>query len=289
MKRFAKNYFSSAMMGFLFIVLLCFKSVSHAQLKSLPIPDHQTYSEFLVKPWQANQPTLVTFKDPRCPHCANALKKISRLDNYNVFVFWAPILGEQSKGIVNEIFRCERLTSEDVFNAVSKRKAPMCSGVPNKALRELNDAFVTAYNPRSVPQYWMGGSRVQVAQLSLAQTKNERIASLKENADLFIPWQRYSELSVTPSKRNQYNAALILPKSAHLDDLFKTSLYTDDTFKWHVVESKSANTNQEFMLLTNLIDIQEPKVVVEGKVLTRAEMNSLLSDSFMKNFNSLGK
>jgi glutaredoxin len=260
---------------------------AHAQRTPLPIPDKTTYSEFLVNPWQANKPSLITFKDPRCPHCAKAIKKIDRLDNYNVFVFWAPILGDRSKQIVDQIFSCQTLTSDEVFKAVIRRNAPQCNSVMNEARRKLNDDIVASYNPRSVPQYWLGGSRVQVARLNLAETKEQRIASIKENTSLQIPWKRYADMSVTPDKRGLYRAALVLPASKSINDFFKTAMYTDNTFKWHVVESNKNSKSTEFMLLTNLIEVTKPTVIIEGKVLTENEMNSLLSESFLQNFAAL--
>lgn len=267
----------------LYLVLILWSITTTGQEKQpLIIPDVDTYGEFLIGEWDSQKPVLVTFKDPHCPYCVKALRKIERLDNYNVFLFWSPILGQRSINSVNGFFSCDSPSGEIVIEATKKGVMPACSGIKNTALQQLNSTMVANYNPRSVPQYWMGGRKLNVTQLKLAQSLPERIDDVIAQKNIVIPWARYSDMAITPAKYGLRNIALVMPNGKILSEVIKSSLFIDDHFRWYVVDDSQSKTAIEFKLLTNLVDIASPTFVLEGKVLNDREMDSLLPDEIIQ-------
>ena len=117
-------------------------------------PDPEKHKAFLLNEYDENKPVLVAFKDPRCPYCTKAFKQKETLDNYNVFVFWSPILGNTSARQVESFFHCDQPMGDEVIEAVINRQQVSCGDEFNDELWALNDGMVKEYEPKSVPQYW---------------------------------------------------------------------------------------------------------------------------------------
>ena len=265
----------------LLILILISGSVYCAEA---PLPDYDKHQAFLIQPWDPGKPSLMAFKDPRCPYCIKALMNQDRLDNYNVFLFWAPILGPGSQNQVARFFHCQRPADETVISAVVARKYPLCAGDQNQALREINDQMVAAYKPNSVPQYWYGGRRVALSQLNLALPKAERLQLVAQNSPLKIQWQRYSAHAVTPPVKDMLTVGLVLPGNTRLPDTALAIMRQDNEINWYVFPQRKqrSSQNSEFRMLTNLESVSKPTWVVEGKILSDKERTSLIDKQLQR-------
>ena len=147
------------------IAILVFLFSTYAYSKPSSIPDKDIHQKFLVSKWQDDAPVLIVFKDPFCPYCVKAFKSLDQLEQYNVFIFWSPILGDRSVARVERFFVCQDPVGNLVIDAVIGRVPPACDGEINLSLKEKNDALVDYYKPEIVPSYYLGGKRVGLAQL----------------------------------------------------------------------------------------------------------------------------
>lgn len=256
-------------------LLLVGISAAHAKV---PLPNYDSHKAFLIQRWDPAKPSIIAFKDPRCPYCIKALEMRERLDNYNVFLFWAPILGQGSVDQVERFFHCKSPSEQQVLDAVAARRYPMCASGKNDALRIINDNMVASYNPNSVPQYWYGGRRVGLSQLNLALPKVERLQLLAENSRLKIQWDRYTSHAVNPPVKDALAIGVVLPKNVSLSGSAEIIMSQDSEINWYVFDGQSMSSprGMEFRLLTNLSDVTETKLVVGGKILSEKERKTLI-------------
>ncbi len=172
-------------MKFVCWVILMMVSVT-ATANTLIIPTPEKYQDFLIHEWQPTAPNVIVFKDPNCGYCIRALKNLEQYKNYNVFMFWSPILGESSTQKVNDILKCDNPISYQVFNAVINRSALECQTAidlkKQQRLRLLNNEIVANYNPQSVPSYYFGGQKVYLNSLNrFRQNMAENFISVQLN------------------------------------------------------------------------------------------------------------
>ncbi len=192
-------------------LLLCF--VCSGQSKAAGqklIPNEAEYSAFLLNGWRAERPNVLVFKDPFCPYCLKAIPKLELLTDYNVYVFWAPILGPSSQQRVAQIFNCERLASKKVMDAVVLRKQPNCPSSANPNLRHLNDRMVDNYQINAVPSFYLQGKNVSLAGLLKIQNARPAINGVKIN------WQTFQLMRYSDYYRSK-NLVIYIPQAASQD------------------------------------------------------------------------
>lgn len=175
------------------------------------IPSETEYYPFLLSGWDASRPTVIVFKDPYCPYCIKAIPKLPELNGYNVFLFWAPILGASSLKRVDDIFHCKNPASDQVLRAVYTRKNPQCELPLNHRLLTLNQAVVDNYQINSVPRFYLQGQSVSFAMLKQLQKKRPPINGVKVN------WQRFNLMQFA-TRQNSHVLSLLVPLS-HQNDL----------------------------------------------------------------------
>ncbi len=242
------------------------------------IPDKDIHQAFLLDKWDPKKPILVTLKDPRCVFCIRALEKRERLENYNVFMFWAPILGKASILDVERYFHCESPVSSQVLDAVIQGKFLQCSGNKKNNLIRLNNQLVRSYNPNSVPQYWYAGVRVTRNQLNLSLSNDQKIKAIVDGSLLKIPWDRYQSNAVT-SNQKALNIGLVVPANLKISQELLSELSQDKKLNWFVFDNSSLYTkgNMEFRILTGLLAPAKMTFVLEGRILSEKEINLVLS------------
>lgn len=258
-----------------FIFILFCSCISNAEVI---IPDKDTHQAFLLGEWDAKKPILVTLKDPRCGFCIRALQKRERLENYNVFMFWAPILGEASRLDVERYFHCKSPVSPQVLDAVIQRKTLHCNGNKKSKLAKLNSQMVRSYKPNSVPQYWYAGVRVNPSQLNLSLSNDQKIKAIIDGSLLKVSWDRYQSNAVN-SNQQALNIGLVVPTNLKISQELMAELSQDKRLNWYVFENSSKETkgNLEFRILTGLLHPSKMTFVLEGKVLSEKEINLVLS------------
>jgi glutaredoxin len=178
---------------------------SQASLAQRFIPTEEQYFPFLLNGWDPKRQTVVIFKDPYCPHCIKAIPKLPELRNYNVYLFWAPILCERSKKRVDDIFRCTAPASAKVLYAVRNRANPECNNAYANDLRDLNDKMVNNYSINSVPSFFLQGQRLSFGQLKRMQDKRPAINGVVVN------WRRYQMMQYLPRHQSK-SLSLMVPK-----------------------------------------------------------------------------
>jgi hypothetical protein len=270
--------------------------VSNKSLQVKPTPSADVHGEFLLQEWDANKPTLVAFKDPRCPYCVKAFKNKEVLDNYNVFVFWSPILGSTSQRQVDTFFKCEHPMGDNVISAVVARKQVSCDNDYNQELRTLNDEMVKIYDPRSVPQYWYGNELTWISRLKLATTNEQRLKALAQRSTMRVPWDRYKEFLINKSETNdkapsqqsskvdtqakhKANLAIVANRNLTLMEFSTKIEPLSKQFNVFLFTAEKANSSkfQEFLALNNITELQEDAYYLEGKRLSKEETKWMLS------------
>jgi len=276
-----------------FTLLLQAKSFAQSVPNPLLIvPDKETYSDFLMSPWKDGAPTLVAFKDPLCGYCIKALKQRARLENYNVFLFWSPILSERSKTKVNTFFNCEKPVTDEILDAVMLRENVSCNGPVNIKLRRLNDQMMARYQPNFVPQYWFGGQRQTFAQLKLSQSSLDIIKQIESLSSVKIPWQRYTELALNEKMpQGKPNIALVLPAKIQVSEELLDSLKNDRSLNWYLLSGNTSSNKRdiEFRMLNNVQDVDQPQYILEGKLLSVDEQKRVITGklkSLLANYSS---
>jgi hypothetical protein len=260
----------------LFISALIFSQI---QAQEYPHVDNKIHSAFLLNKWQENKPNLIAFTDPRCPYCIKALAQRERLTNYNVYLFWAPILGDASQQTVERFFFCDSPTSPDVIEAVINRKKPACAGPEKQVLRHLNDHMIQQYAPNSVPQYWYGDRRVALSQLNLVRSIKQQIQTMAQNSLLKVPWERYNSKAVNIANIALTNIGLVIPQDTEVSIELIHMMVQDKRFNWYIFQNStpSSKENTEFRMLTNLESSSEATFVLEGKILSKSEVHSVFN------------
>lgn len=264
-----------------FAILLQAKSFAQSVPNPLLIvPDKETYGDFLMSPWKDGAPTLVAFKDPLCGYCIKALKQRARLENYNVFLFWSPILSDRSKTKVNTFFNCEKPVTDEILDAVMSRKNVSCNGPQNIKLKRLNDQMMARYQPNFVPQYWFGGQRQTFAQLKLSQSSLDIIKQIESLSSVKIPWQRYTELALNEKMpQDKPNIALVLPAKMQLSEEVLDSLKNDRSLNWYVLSGNTSSNQRdiEFRMLNDVQNVDQPQYILEGKLLSVEEQRRVIT------------
>lgn len=264
----------------LVVSLLCLALVARADGKTqaLIIPDHEQYADFLLEPYKPGKPSIVAFKDPHCGYCIKALNKLDRLSEYNVYMFWAGILGKRSVKKVEQIMNCDSPVSQPVFDSVINR-SPIIVCQAGEAervtrLNQLNDKIVASYQPNSVPSYFFGGRKVYVSQLE----KFKR--SIQMNVTpIQLNWTRYADLRVDNTHHNGLaNAIVFLPPNSPKKPYILKALSKESKYSWHLVEqsclpatqcNKKQKLAEELKLLMDLSDedIANTAMVINGTVI----------------------
>lgn len=267
-----------------------------APAEPLPVPGPEQYANFLMEPWKPDAPSLLVFKDPFCPYCISAFEKRERLSRYNVYVFWFPIFGERSDRRVEEIFRCNSPLSRQVIDAVIARAAPGCTGEEKRHLRELNDAMVLAYQPDAVPSYYMGGRRLSLAELDQMAQVVTRLSGT-----VVLDWRRYAGHRLALDNHEVAKVAVVVPERFDDWDALLGKLRQHSEFQWYVFIQHGSpesyrrlcqqlqsgceagklerleQTAAEVDLLFGLELLEEPRYVLNGKLLTPSERQQLLA------------
>lgn len=271
----------------------CTLPINASANEPLPVPDYETYGDFLLDDWKSSRPTLVMMLDPFCPYCIRSLQQREKLKNYNVFIFWTPILGKASETRVAEILNCELIAGDEVVSAVINRKSPECAQSKGAGHMESNQFFAKAYDPQAVPAYYFGGYRVGLTQLSRYVNG---IASSAGNVG--IDWERYVMFKISQPSNRAGHVGVILPKNfQHWDRLLK-QIAGAAQFDWYVVTDFKNSADQEFcevsdfcgetslrefrnkreeiIALFGLSEITTPQFILNGKLLNRQEAENAL-------------
>lgn len=183
----------------------------------LPIPSVDDAESFLLNGWRADRPNLLVFKDPFCPYCLKAAPQLEHLVGYNIFVFWAPILGEKSKLRVKEYFKCQRPVSQKIIDALVARVSPNCGDQIKQASLVKNVTYVDAYNINSVPSFYLQGQKVSLSQLLKYQQTKTAVMGIHPD------WQKFSALQYLPGWQANNQVLLVAAQDhLHLDRWIKT-------------------------------------------------------------------
>ncbi|MFT4924821.1 MAG: thiol-disulfide isomerase/thioredoxin [Phenylobacterium sp.] len=245
------------------------------------IPSQIKHQDFLLDPYKPGAPSVVVFKDPYCGYCIKALQRLDRLSEYNVYMFWAGILGDRSVKKVEQIMNCAAPISNQVFNSVIQRSELNCEQgmtFATQHLKALNDEMVGNYQPNSVPSYHFGGRKVYVSQLDKFKNK------LRMNiTPIQLQWQRYSSLRVANTDHQGLaNAIVFLPKESVKREYLIDALKKDNNYSWYLVEDSCVATGkgnsgadctkqqklaQELRLLLDVTDASASATVVNGTVI----------------------
>lgn len=152
--------------------------------------DREQDSRFLVNGWDSNRPNAYLFLDPLCPYCKKVIPKIDAVQDYNLFVFWAPIFGQRSENAIGPLFNCAQPTALSYLQALAKKRTPDTSACDDQshASRSRNDEWVSAYQIGAVPSVYVSGRRVSFS------TIEPRSIVPKKVHGVAVPWQRYAAL-----------------------------------------------------------------------------------------------
>ncbi|WP_157447347.1 thioredoxin fold domain-containing protein [Catenovulum agarivorans] len=175
----------------------------------MPIPDPIAQQAFLLNGWRADRPNLLVFKDPFCPYCIKVIPKLDQLAGYNIYLFWAPILGSASKQRSSEFFQCQRPVSEAILAAVEQRQKPQCDGELQSDLMVQNTQYVDAYQINAVPSFYLQGQKVSLARLlEYQQSTAASVFGVKPD------WQRFTKLQQLPAWQAKNLVLLIAEQDA---------------------------------------------------------------------------
>ncbi len=267
----------------------------HTSLWAQPffVPDKENYKDFLIEPWKPDEASIIAFKDPNCGYCIRALENLEQYKDYNVFMFWSPILGKSSDNKVNDIFDCDDPIGKDVFRAVINRKTIACGStklLKNKRakLKTLNHDVVSRYNPQSVPAFYFGGQKVRIN--SLAKFKQDITNS---TALVKLQWKRYEAIKVSRSDHSGLaNAIIFIPNSFKNRNDLSNLLKGDLRYNWHIAEDScqpksciltdKEKLTEELKLLLNITELDKPVLVVNGMIIKPERYNVYQLDKLAK-------
>lgn len=259
------------------VLMACVSQQTRAN-QTFIVPDHEQYADFLLEPYKPGKPSIVAFKDPHCGYCIKALGRLERLSEYNVYMFWAGILGKRSVAKVEQIMSCDQPVSQSVFDSVVRRASIIaCQPGDDERvtkLNALNDTVVESYQPNSVPSYFFGGRKVYVSQLE----KFKR--SMQMNVTpIQLDWQRYADLRVgNGAHQGLANAIVFLPPNSPKKPYILKALTKESKYSWHLVEAgckpgekcdSKQKLSEELKLLMDLSaeDIANTAMVINGTVI----------------------
>ena len=92
----------------------------NASASEFIVPDQIQHSEFLYGEWKSNRPSAVLFIDPICPYCKKVIPKLDNIHDFNLYVFWSPIFGDQSEKIIEPLFGCDKPTAEHILLGLNR-------------------------------------------------------------------------------------------------------------------------------------------------------------------------
>ncbi|WP_087020308.1 thioredoxin fold domain-containing protein [Thaumasiovibrio subtropicus] len=283
-------------------------------LKVIPTPE--SHGAFLLKPWQEGAPVLVMFKDPFCPYCLRAIENRHQLDDYNVFLFWAPILGERSEQRVATFFRCATPVNDTVLKAAVQRAVPDCQHQDlAQAVWQQNNRMVEAYQPRYVPQYWYAGQRVQISGLQRQQhaptiaPNNEVSTYLPTASPLQLPLARYGFHAANTHRQGNLAMLVVVPDDIDLLKAQRAAIAADTEFNWYVFDTVSRclddvtfsgsaeaacvgnetaqrrkNRLEILMLTGTSTPLVQPHFYLEGIALNPAQFDTVVPESIKQQF-----
>ena len=192
-----------------FWMLISFLGLFSEQSKAAPvIPDNTLHKAFLYNEWHPRRPNVVLFLDPLCPYCKKVIPKLNNIADYNLFVFWSPILGPRSQQAVQPYFECARPTSPQILAAMLIKSAGTklaCEGKGTKKSRDINDALVASYNINAVPAFYLQGKLTSYSLLVSANSRPARIVN-----DVVIDWDRYRDSELL-QQYTYHASAIFLP------------------------------------------------------------------------------
>lgn len=199
------------------INLLLFCSATAAQNNSKFIPSFDEYHAFIYGDYDPNKMSVLVFKDPFCPYCIRAIDRLHKLSAYNVYIFWAPILGENSQARVRSFFACTQLANQFLLDAVKHKKAPNCGGPINESLMQKNSDVVSNYQINSVPSYFLQGHATHLQALLDLKPNNPSIKGVR------LDWSRYA-LMQKNARASASNLVLLIPEDKNhlIDTLLST-------------------------------------------------------------------
>lgn len=275
----------------LFIAVLFVISIfaaNSAKADTLIVPNNDQYQDFLLEPYKPGKPSIVAFKDPHCGYCIKALGRLDKLSEYNVYMFWAGILGERSERTVAKIMQCAEPISQSVFDSVMARSSDINCDIGDKQslaqLNALNDGMVANYQPNSVPSYFFGGRRVHIGQLD----KFKR--DLQMNiTPIQLQWERYTDLRVDDVEHTGLaNAIIFLSPDSLKKPYILQALNKERKYNWFVVDtgcksgvtcSKKQKLAEELKLLMDLsdADVNGTSLVINGTVINKGRYNHYFS------------
>ncbi len=256
---------------------------------------------FLLGEYKPQAPALIMLSDPFCSYCIRAFKKRAQLENYNLYVYWAPILSEDSVRRVTAFFRCETPIDQQVLNALLDYDVPLCIGEVKRALKEENDVVVAHLDPKTVPQYWLNGRQVRWAQLNLVKSVATARALANEQ-EISVDWTRYRLFAVNKSEAYRQTIAIVLPEGRSAGARLLKSLYKSTRYNWYLISSAKdarelaqlrcsaqahdcgsvsrvtqyAELKMEFQLLIGVEELDGPAFLLNGKRLNQKEINYLI-------------
>ncbi len=158
----------------------------------------EQYKSFLYGEYQSDRPNVLIFKDPFCPYCIRAIDKLDTLSAYNVFIFWAPILGDRSVARVNDIFHCTAYASQTVLDAIKQRVSPQCNGPIDEKALALSLQWADNYHISAVPSYFIEGKPTSYVTLLRQADEKPSINGIK------VDWKRFAIMQHQPSTQSRY-------------------------------------------------------------------------------------
>jgi hypothetical protein len=253
-------------MRLLFIAMLFTSFIVSAS--TLIIPSKDKYGDFLIDPWKPNAANVIVFKDPNCGYCIRALKRLDKYKDYNVYMFWAPILGSSSKKQVEDIFECEKPSGEEVILSVINRSNITCKkATPGvNRLKALNREVVENYNPQSVPSYYFGGQKVWLSTLNRFKKMNDA-----ETKPIKLDWIRYQELKLDQKGHQGLANAIVFVSNIKNKKSLRDRLKNDYRYNWYIAEHCTVcselpanEKSKELALLFNIENQGDLSLVING-------------------------
>ena len=255
-----------------FLIIFCsFLVLANVKAENFIIPTPEKYSDFLIEPWKPNAANVIVFKDPNCGYCIKALKRLDKYKGYNVYMFWAPILGSSSKRQVEGILECEKPSGSEVIISVINRSNIVCTkskpGTTN--IKELNKEIVANYNPQSVPSYYFGGQKVRLSTLNRFKTINKT-----ETKSIKLDWKRYQKLKLDQNGHQGLANAIVFFSEKENMKTLEEKLKKDYRYNWYIAEYctdcsslPTSKMSNELALLFNIDHKDELVLVINGVVI----------------------
>ena len=266
---------------------------------------------FLLGAFKPKAPDLILFEDPFCSYCIEGLKKRAQLKNYNLYIYWHPIMGDESVARVADFFRCKQPVNERLIKGVIDLESPKCQGEINQDLLMRNKQVVASFNPKTLPQYWLNGQPIKFSRLNLVKSV-EKAEIIQSESELILHWERYQPFAVNEPLAERHNMAVVVPDSLY--SAIKLNLIailnTDTRYNWYFFSKtlsdkmvsmfwchespnaclikpgseKNQDLKQEFKLMTGLEHMDEVVFLLGGKILSEKEKKYMSSKAIRSYF-----